>query len=91
MGAVSEAPPRLLVVCFLYFFAYMGAGIVFPLVVVKRENDKCAADDDDACASRAAEILVIYGLASSVPQLLVGAHVPASETRRPRVAATRRR
>jgi len=73
MGAVSEAPPRLLVVCFLYFFAYMGAGVVFPLVVVKRENDKCAADDDDACASRAAEILVIYGLASSVPQLLVSA------------------
>lgn len=65
MGALTDAPWRLLVLDFITFLALGGGGVVIPLALVKH-----CQSSDDKCAAKAAQRLVQYGLASSLPQLL---------------------
>ena len=65
MGALGDAPWRLLVLDFITFVALGGGTVVIPLALVKH----CQSDDDN-CAAKAAQRLVQYGLAGSLPQLL---------------------
>ena len=65
MGALGDAPWRLLVLDFITFVALGGGTVVIPLALVKH-----CESDDDACAAKAAQRLVQYGLAGSLPQLL---------------------
>ena len=65
MGALGDAPWRLLVLDFITFVALGGGTVVIPLALVKH-----CQSDDDACAAKAAQRLVQYGLAGSLPQLL---------------------
>ena len=64
----------LLFVTTLFFATCIVIATVVPLEVVAREKKRCdGADSDDPCASRAAKLLVAYGLIQGVPQTLVGA------------------
>ena len=65
MGALGDAPWRLLVLDFITFVALGGGTVVIPLALVKH----CQSNDDN-CAAKAAQRLVQYGLAGSLPQLL---------------------
>ena len=65
MGALGGAPWRLLVLDFITFVALGGGTVVIPLALVKH----CQSNDDN-CAAKAAQRLVQYGLAGSLPQLL---------------------
>ena len=65
MGALGDAPWRLLVLDFITFVALGGGTVVIPLALVKH-----CESNDDACAAKAAQRLVQYGLAGSLPQLL---------------------
>ena len=64
----------LLFVTTLFFATCIVIATVVPLEVVAREKKRCdGADSDDPCASRAAKLLVVYGLVQGVPQTIVGA------------------
>ena len=65
MGTLIGAPWRLLVLDFITFVALGGGTVVIPLALVKH----CQSNDDN-CAAKAAQRLVQYGLAGSLPQLL---------------------
>ena len=71
MGALSDAPWRLMVCDVLFFLAFGMGNVVIPLLVVAREATRCDASDADACGAVAARRLVVYGLCSGVPQTLV--------------------
>ena len=86
MGALSDAPWRLMVCDVLFFLAFGMGNVVIPLLVVAREATRCDASDADACGAVAARRLVVYGLCSGVPQTLVGAALGrACDARGPRV------
>ena len=64
----------LLFVTTLFFATCIVIATVVPLEVVAREKKRCdGADSDDPCASRAAKLLVAYGLIQGIPQTVVGA------------------
>ena len=50
MGALGDAPWRLLVLDFITFVALGGGTVVIPLALVKH-----CQSDDDACAAKAAQ------------------------------------
>ncbi|KAH8049323.1 voltage-gated chloride channel [Aureococcus anophagefferens] len=73
MGALSDAPWKLMVADVLFFMAFGMSSVLVPLLIVSRERRRCPDDDGDPCGAVAAQRIVAYGLCGGVPQALAGA------------------